>query len=456
MAVQSSRPVETKHIEGEKEVVVASSRLPPEPPVSSIHDLLNNSLDQETILHPEGDETQKTKADKSQDAEDQPFSVDIDNPPSLQLDINSNVSPSTDGNGNLEEFGDFSERITVGAELEDSPESSPFGTPLESTSPRKELRSPHDEVAFDDDIQEQRGDIPEATEDVHDDFGEFVENEVVADKLPEDKINLKDSEDTFSEATAANCDLQTMDEEDGKQVGPNSTPLEQEEVDEKNHEIFVPQKTKVTEEETEKDDEVDDDFDDFTDFTSAQVVPSGGIESRTAATAAPEVIEPKAVEFEADFDQFANFESFAPIEVEESGLHKAIVAETFRSAPEGQQEEDEDDDDDFGDFTSSVPTQANLLPQATPPVEDKLPPIDISNVDAILEEMFPTSENAADVTIGDKQKLSLATILIEARGYETTALTNDYHWSKSTSNNCLVKCLGIDKRNIVSSPDKHR
>lgn len=348
---------------------------------------------------------------EQEEDKEEPNDKDVDNPPSLILDVNFNVSPSVT---NLSEcFGEFNEEI-----IEEGDDNVAFETP-----PREESISPigeeQEQLPMDNIVNEQKQTsdevvpefqeaetiVPQAAEE--DEFGDFVENEV------DQAANLVHSEDPTdgSEESGNNCDFkEEIIEISGKSVQKESAAAP-----------F---------------------FDDFSDFTSAagQSVVGMGIESKTSAEwQSSEAAEPQAVEFEADFNQFANFDDFPQV-VDDTVINPKVVGLE-------QTEAEEDDDDDFGDFASSVPVVT--LPELL--LEEKLPDIDISNVDGILREMFPENNVVVGESPGNRApNRSTKTLLVEVNGYETTALTNEYHWSKSYSKKCLVKCLGIDTRNIVS------
>lgn len=434
---------------------------------SSIHDLLNNHQEESVVSEPipvvhktgeEQEDEKETSVTESPIESVEDLKKDnLDNPPSLILDINFNLSPTTEEVATTvleedEEFGDFSERIKAGEEQ--SIESFPFETPpSDSMSPRAEVErtTPQEPVAEEIpaveeaqeqvikidriDFQDETETIPQSTEDVDDDFGDFVENEEVSPANVQSLAVAYEAEPTEVDI----CDLQSTPSAEEEEQH-----LEREEENQENcvqNDVAVPEVTAAVEED-------DDDFDDFTGFTSGTSDPP--LERTTIP--AEVVIEPMANEFEADFNQFANFDNFTS-QAEGEGdvvvVHKAILTEALDKFSLNDPEEDEDDDD-FGDFTSSVPGPHQPQVASVPVVVvEKLPPIDISNVDSVLEEMFPVEEAAAAAN-DSRQKHTTAPILIQLNGYESTALTNEYQWSKSNSNKCLVKCLGIDTRNIVS------
>lgn len=384
---------------------------------SSIHDLLTS--------HPEDEGPAETSNEEITDTSPVPVypeklgaEIDIDNPPSLLLDINFNISP-TDGNGNIEEdFGEFSEVNKVDEEIINNEliEESPWKEEEEEEKPTSPIVS-----ISKDTLPDAVVDVPSVTEtaDIPDDFGDFIENPAT-----NSNIDLVVAEET--KANVENCDL----------FFHPPTPKD----DEKSAVIAT--------------DDQDDDFDDFTDFSSS--VP---VEARKASVDVP--AEPSIAEFEADFNQFANFENFSqptevvttttvddPVSVAQEAIVKqssSLPLENF-SLDDKDPVEEEDDDDDFGDFTSSVV----VAPPAAAPViveEHQLPAIDISNVDVVLSEIFPSTTAIESVTEGLQS--TTAKMLLEMGDYETTALTEEYQWCKSTSHKCLVKCLGIDTRNIV-------
>lgn len=471
-----------KELSKEDEVVSRTSPPPPPPPVttphdhhlgttqSSIHDLLNNNhvdeVESDAKDHqdePEGERRQFGSIlpdNEESQVEDRERGRDIDNPPSLVLDFN--VSPSTEDDDTSQRLAFVEEpigEIQVGDDalsdiksLEHSQESSR----IDSCSPDGDKVNEPPATSQLPEIN----DIPTPPQadnsDLDDDFGDFVENEVgFAEMMPQVGVNRvgEDSPHIRSAREEETCD--SKDAEVSSVVVAQPQEEEEEEVDQEEFADCVHRQSNA----------LDDDFDDFTDFTSA-VAGQPAAASVAAVTTSEEVAlttttEPNPVEFEADFNQFANFENFSQPQgdVQEVAAHKAIVTSaSLQSFPvddhHGREENDNGDDfddDDFGDFSSSVPVAVPAVPAAAPTVEDTLPPIDISNVDGVLREMFPESVVVCDdLTASEKQKHPTATIMIEMKCYETTALTNGYQWSKSHSNKCLVKCLGIDTRNIVS------
>lgn len=338
---------------------------------------------------------------------------DVDNPPSLILDVNFNISPSaTDINGDINNQQFSEEIIKEGDNVS-------FETSPQEEHVHEQL--PVDDVVVVNEEQQQQtsdGVVTEFQETIipaeEDEFGDFVENEVGHEtKLdhPEDATDAKVGGD--------NCDFKGEMIED---------------------EIPHPELSdQCVQKEAAANDGEDGDFDDFSDFTSAAGQSIKPIESKTSSKwQNSEAAEPQVVEFEADFNQFANFDDF-PRVVDDTVINQNVIG-----LEQTVDEEEDDDDDDFGDFTSSVPVVVTL-PELV--VEEKLPDIDISNVDGILREMFPEN-NIIEESQSNRIPRTFKT-LVEVNGYETTA-TNEYHWSKSYSNKCLVKCLGIDTRNIVS------
>lgn len=396
---------------------------------SSIHDLLNNhphqaEKDEEehhdrvapepvSVVPMESEESATIDAESpSGKARPQEVEMELDNPPSLNFDV-SPVHLERP-----EDVGVFSEAL-----IRDCVEQrmSPLGESF-ATEQRKlfveEQKSPTDDPIDTENIPK----TPDAED--NDAFGDFVDNEAVAEGA---------LQTNREHPTPETCDL----EED-------EIPIPSQSVDE------------------------DDDFDAFTEFASAartldigrtrtaEDVPAAGVVV-VVAVAAADVIEPKGenAAFEADFNQFANFDNFTQSEGEKQNNQEAIgTAKETTIVGSGDVEEEEDDDDDFGDFTSSVPAphfqEASTAVRPVAQLEDKLPPIDISNVGTVLMDMFPSDESVIGHGSSTQAHTAAAKILIATSAYETTALTNEYHWSKSHSNKCLVKCLGIDTRNIVS------
>lgn len=143
-------------------------------------------------------------------------------------------------------------------------------------------------------------------------------------------------------------------------------------------------------------------------------------------------------DFAADFNQFANFDDFSAVAVPTNQSNTEFVQSNT-------QLEDDSDDDEFGDFASSAPAPMTI-PELQPlPQDHQIAEIDITKAEDILQLMF-----TATAKVVEPQKNVKAKPLVDVRGFEATALTNGYQWAKSHSNKCLVKCLGIDTRNIVS------
>lgn len=406
--------------------------------VLSLDDKVESSLEPTIPLSPGEDEGDDDKG--------------LDNPPSLIFDINFNVSPASPTTAIKvvdDDFGEFSQEFKS-EEAPISDECSSFGTPQESiASPREDEIVGESPLAMEKEEEEIQDDIPPiedqqspssspppdiiASEKTHvdlleeDDFGAFSENEqvVVITQVTEVINNLVDSEETKTEQVNNNSCLDNI-KEDFCDV--SEIPCVQQDVNE-----------------DYGNDGDDDEFDDFAEFSSAPSVvsPNVVIQSQMPVT-------PSAVEFEADFNQFANFETFPEVQnVPENVVVKAIMQDTLLEPVE------DDDDDDFGDFTSSVAPQATAsIPTVIPVVvEAKLPAIDISNMASVLEEMFGGgggSENENMVVNSEKTKAEPTKMLVEISNYDTTALATEFQWSKSMSNKCLVKSLGIDTRNIVS------
>lgn len=364
--------------------------------------------------------------------------MDFENPPSLILDVPFNISPSPgDGPPPLDEddFGEFTSQEVDGRVEE---------TIKDSFSPLVEDENVlivDQDTASETPERDQSPNIPDdrekdeksAENSLEDDFGDFVENEggVVVESNQSEQLAASETKDE-------NCDF-------NKELVAESIPKVVKEEEDSASQVEESRQVAAIPE--SKNSEDDDEFDEFTDFTA---VPAG---QSTAAIESSRFVgevetEAKSIEFEADFNQFANFDNFPSAEeVVEQKSSGSLVAVRVGREETKLDEDDFDDEDDFGDFASSAPVAAVAEAPAPVVVEEKMPEIDISNVDGILKEMFP------ERTIQEEQGSSMArTIkhLVNIGEYETTALTNEYQWTKSVSNKCLVKCLGIDTRNIVS------
>lgn len=114
---------------------------------------------------------------------------------------------------------------------------------------------------------------------------------------------------------------------------------------------------------------------------------------------------------------------------------------------------DDDDDDDFGDFNNySLQTRTPNNQEGKMSVIQKMcgtnSEVTIQQAESIILEMFAAVEQSLseychqDFTSGDKILGQLKDVT------DTCALS--YQWSKSQGQNCLLKALNIDTRNIVS------
>ncbi|XP_055710243.1 uncharacterized protein LOC129805971 [Phlebotomus papatasi] len=208
------------------------------------------------------------------------------------------------------------------------------------------------------------------------------------------------------------------------------------------------------------DDETEENFDDFAEFSSAPVtddlarlqinqepaqeIPQEFGEFSSSATAAESVSIPnEVIDFVADFSQF-DAASEVPANV--------VVSDSEnQSTRDNQPEDDDDDDDEFGDFSDFQQTEA-----ATEAV------IDTTNLNSqfqsALNFMFPKvpnpeeeEEEEQDATGDgkiDTKFVQQIQMMEELRDFEASKALQ-YQWLNSTSNQYLIRSLGIDSRNIL-------
>lgn len=201
-------------------------------------------------------------------------------------------------------------------------------------------------------------------------------------------------------------------------------------------------------------DDVEED-DDFNDFETAIPV-NRQVES--ARTVEPVEHKPE-VEFVADFSSFGAFSEPAV----ESNFEEfqGFKSSGFESVKETPQFEDDDDDDfgDFNDFTQAPPAPA---PVAQPQQVEHLTVTKPDNVNGLLDMMFPPKDSetqqetaiAGSTSDGEvaKQQLMIKSdnFVNKFNDFDAT-LALGYLYNNSKSSRTLVKALGIDTRNIVSS-----
>ncbi|XP_076683923.1 aftiphilin isoform X2 [Andrena cerasifolii] len=122
------------------------------------------------------------------------------------------------------------------------------------------------------------------------------------------------------------------------------------------------------------------------------------------------------------------------------------------SEPKVPDEDEDDDFEDFNDFESALEqpavenTQFNLK-ESISRIENKNA---TNKIEDIITTMFPMDSKECEVQvqslISQTDKIWQSIKSVE----ETNALT--YQWANSTSNNVMLKSLGIDSRNILFGP----
>lgn len=180
----------------------------------------------------------------------------------------------------------------------------------------------------------------------------------------------------------------------------------------------------------------DDDDDDFNDFETAEM---------------PTVIdEPAAVPFEADFSGFNAFSETTEFNEFEDFKVAGFSSETTLE----NQAQDDDDDDDFGDFSDFTQAPA---PNATQLETQTVAFIKPANVNGVIDMMFPstsssTSEKPAMDSdyVSEQEVIKSDNFVNKFNDFDSTVALG-YLYSNSKASQTLVKALGIDTRNIVSS-----
>ncbi|KAL0133112.1 hypothetical protein PUN28_000705 [Cardiocondyla obscurior] len=162
---------------------------------------------------------------------------------------------------------------------------------------------------------------------------------------------------------------------------------------------------------------------------------------RTKESATTEEQEDNCLEFESvDDEDFGDFTNFSSMTVEwKSDDTKEL------KVPE--------DDDDFGDF-SNFETSMDVVETQQFSLKDSICRIENKNaankIEDIITNMFPTASEHHNIElkalIDKTDKVWQNVKSVE----ETNALT--YQWANSSSNNVLLKALGIDSRNILFGP----
>jgi Clathrin-binding box of Aftiphilin, vesicle trafficking len=195
----------------------------------------------------------------------------------------------------------------------------------------------------------------------------------------------------------------------------------------------------------------DDDDDDFNDFETA--IP---MNRQVDQVQEKEAIE--EVQFEADFSGFNAFND----ESEENNTFDDFQG--FKTAAEdGQNKESEsqlqnvDDDDDFGDFSDFTQAPAHVTSQLTSSVEP-VAFVKPANVNGILDMMFPPTSTCSELKLEmvssdysrEHQVIKSDNFVNKFNDFDST-LALGYLYSNSKASQTLVKALGIDTRNIVST-----
>jgi hypothetical protein len=180
---------------------------------------------------------------------------------------------------------------------------------------------------------------------------------------------------------------------------------------------------------------LDDEDDEFNDFESATVAsqPPVQIIQKTVEEPAPQVVQ-----FEADFSSFNAFQDAGE---DESAFDDFQESKVTTGVVESQL----DDDDDFGDFSDFTQAPASIQTTVEKPAD----------VNGILGMMFPateTVETATTIVKADDQVIKSDSFVNKFNDFDST-LALGYLYNSSKASQTLVKALGIDTRNIVSSFD---
>lgn len=158
--------------------------------------------------------------------------------------------------------------------------------------------------------------------------------------------------------------------------------------------------------------------------------------------------EPSVEQFEADFSAFNAFSEFTAEKTFEP--LKTVDFSTSSDQFKPSLQDFEDDDDDFGEFNDF--TQA----EEQAPNQLVLQPMALSNVNEIIDMMFSSSslEDKSDDSSTDCAKehkiIGSDNFVSKFNDFDST-LALGYLYTSSKARQSLVKALGIDTRNIVSS-----
>lgn len=177
------------------------------------------------------------------------------------------------------------------------------------------------------------------------------------------------------------------------------------------------------------------DDDDFNDFKSAPIPDNL---TRKVPVFEPQIVQPEAISFEA------NFASFSETFDDNQDLSSVHTQQTELKIDSKSFNEDNDDDfDDFQDF--SVQTThifKNVINQETF--------FEQENVVSVLDMMFPLISLDPEFESFQKNELDQSDIIRNLNDFDTSKALG-YQYTSSKSSQTLVKALGIDTRNIVSS-----
>lgn len=183
------------------------------------------------------------------------------------------------------------------------------------------------------------------------------------------------------------------------------------------------------------------DDDEFNDFETAIPI------NRLVQVNSDEVNKEAAqlgVQFEADFSAFNAFDE---------------TSDTLNFKKVESQSHNEYDDDDFGDFSDFTQAYAPVSCQQTSSVE-LVAFVKPANVNGILDMMFPSTSSCSDekpeIAVSDytkeQQVIKSDSFVNKLNDFDST-LALAYLYSNSKASRTLVKALGIDTRNIVSTYD---
>lgn len=141
--------------------------------------------------------------------------------------------------------------------------------------------------------------------------------------------------------------------------------------------------------------------------------------------------------FEANFDN--EFTSFST-ESQENIISDVKLEPTSHEV---------DSDDDFGDFNDFTQAPASIVTTAETPKEPNVAVkvMNDSEVKSILTEMFPSNQETNEET---ELTTCIETDVKIVKDIDST-LALSYDYKDSTTNQTLIKALGIDERNIVST-----